>query len=255
MPERSAIADFSCQTLIFAVMREPDFKFRQFSIWQDRCPMKVGTDGVLLGAWADVSSSRRILDIGTGTGLIALMAAQRNPSAMITAVEIDENSAGQAAENAAMSPWHDRISVIHSDILHFSSDEQFDTILCNPPFFRNSLRCPETGRNNARHCDTLSFDSLLNKASSLLSEDGEFSVILPSDSASAFTGTAASAGLQMHRMTDVITRPGSGPKRTLLSFGMEWRNCKRTVLEMRDASGNPSPAYIMLVSNFYLKIN
>lgn len=236
-------------------MREPDFKFRQFSIWQDRCPMKVGTDGVLLGAWADVNSRRRILDIGTGTGLIALMAAQRNSSAVITAVEIDRSSAEQASENVAMSPWHDRISVIHSDILDFQSDEKFDAILCNPPYFRNSLRCPESGRNNARHCDTLSFDSLLQKASSLLSENGEFSVIIPTDSVSAFTGMAASAGLQIHRTTDVFTRPEAQPKRTLLSFGMGWRDCEKTIIEMRDTNGNPSPSYIELVSTFYLKIN
>lgn len=255
MPYRHSLTDFSVRSITFAVMKEPDFRFRQFSIRQDRCPMKVGTDGVLLGAWAPLGNESRILDIGTGTGLIALMAAQRNPAAAITAVEIDRSSAEQAAENVAMSPWHDRIAVICTDIRTFSSSERFDTILCNPPFFRNSLQCPDPGRNTARHDGTLSFEELLRKASELLADDGEFCVIIPSDAVSGFTGLAASAGLQMHRRTDVTTRAGAQPKRTLLSFGKKWQECESSILDMRDQSGQPSLPYRQLVNNFYLKIN
>ena len=137
------------------------FRFKHFTVWQQHCAMKVGTDGVLLGAWAD--GGQRILDIGTGTGLIALMMAQRFPAAEVTAVEIDEQAAMQACENVAASPFADRVNVIHDDILRYAdacAEGCFDAIVCNPPFFVNSLKNPDSKRALARHNDNLSFCQL-----------------------------------------------------------------------------------------------
>src|SRR5574344_2567439 len=126
------------------------FRFKQFSVFQERCAMKVGTDGVLLGAWAKVDAANRILDIGTGTGLVALMLAQRS-TAMITAVEIDEEAAIQAEENFCQSPWANRFEVVNSDITSYETDALFDVIVSNPPYFVDSLQCPDGQRSLARH--------------------------------------------------------------------------------------------------------
>lgn len=133
-------------------MPNPYFSFKQFTVYHDRCAMKVGTDGVLLGAWADVVSARNILDIGTGTGLISLMMAQRC-NARIRAVDIDADAVEQARGNVAASPWQDRIEVELQDICHFTSETLFDVIVSNPPYFTDSLKCPGKQRNIARHTD------------------------------------------------------------------------------------------------------
>ena len=131
--------------------------------------MKVGTDGVLLGAWFPLQEGCTVLDIGTGTGLIAIMAAQRG-AGRVTAVEIDPDSAVQARANAANSPWADRIDVVCSDIALFNAGFRYDRIVCNPPYFRDSLRSPDSGRNTARHNDSLSFETLSACASRLLAD-------------------------------------------------------------------------------------
>ena len=139
--------------------------------------MKVGTDGVLLGAWVDVVSARNILDVGTGTGLISLMMAQRC-NAQIRAVDIDADAVEQARGNVAASPWQDRIEVELQDICHFTSETLFDVIVSNPPYFTDSLKCPERQRNIARHTDLLDFDKLAESAARLLHSEGVFSVII-----------------------------------------------------------------------------
>ena len=154
------------------------FRFKQFEILQDRCAMKVGTDGVLLGAWA--SGGTRILDIGCGTGLIALMMAQRFPAAQVVGIDIDEEACGQARENVTASPFGDRIDVAHCRLQDYSGEE-FDAIVSNPPFFLNSLKNPDSKRAMARHADTLPFRDLWQGVKRLLSENGIFSVVLPSD--------------------------------------------------------------------------
>jgi tRNA1Val (adenine37-N6)-methyltransferase len=155
--------------------RKP-FRFKQFSVDDSKCAMKVGTDAVLLGAWADVTCAETILDIGTGCGLIALMAAQRS-NAHITAIDIDESTTLQSKENFLSSPWHDRLEAIH--IEQFQPDYLFDLIICNPPFFKNALKTPFHERNLARHNDSLSFESLVSHVNILLSENGKFFFILP----------------------------------------------------------------------------
>ena len=123
-------------------MANPYFQFKQFTVWHDRCAMKVGTDAVLLGSWIHVENAQRLLDVGCGCGLIALMAAQRCPEGKIVAIEIDPDAAQQAKENVQSSPWADRIQVIQEDFAKFTDENKFDVIFSNPPYFANSLKCP-----------------------------------------------------------------------------------------------------------------
>ena len=155
------------------------FRFKQFAVRQDRCPMKVGTDGVLLGAWAEVRpGDRRMLDVGTGTGLIALMLAQRS-AAWITAVDIDVECATQAAENFAASPWADRLDAVSVAVQRYDPVEKFDLIVSNPPYYVDSLLSPDEGRNTARHAAGLPFGELAAAVVRLLSPGGRFALVLP----------------------------------------------------------------------------
>ena len=227
------------------------FRFRQFSIEQERCSMKVGTDGVLLGAWFPISAGLSVLDIGTGTGLIALMAAQRGAGS-VTAVEIDAAAAEQAGMNAANSPWADRIAVEHTDIADFTG-VKYDRIVCNPPYFRDSLRCPDSGRNTARHNDSLSYETLAASAARLLADDGLLCLVLPYDSVETFSKCAVANGLEMCRRTDVVTVAGKTPKRSLVAFGRHCPTLDICVLEMCGTDGEETLEYIALVKDFYLK--
>ena len=155
------------------------FRFKQFSVRHDRCAMKVGTDGVLLGAWGSVEG-KRILDIGTGTGLIALMAAQRNPEADVLGIDIDELAVAQARGNVAESPFNRRIECILQDVLTFESEAPFDAILCNPPFFTEDTLPDNRSRALARNNKCLPFPQLIKKVAVLLAENGTFSLIVPS---------------------------------------------------------------------------
>lgn len=228
------------------------FQFKKFTVHQDSCAMKVGTDGVLLGAWFSLESGQSVLDIGTGTGLVAIMAAQRG-AGKITAVEIDESAAVQAQSNAQASPWADRITVLTSDISDFKSDSRFDRIVCNPPYFRDSLRCPDSGRNTARHNDSLDYETLVRCAVRLLSDKGTFAVVLPSDMAETFISSAFPAGLRPFRRTDIVTVSGKEPKRTLIEFSMNPSDCESSLLEMVGKDGQETSEYVSLVKDFYLK--
>ena len=253
------------------------FTFKQFAINQDRCAMKVGTDGVLLGAWARVAHCRRVLDIGTGTGLVALMAAQRS-QAHIVAIDLDADAVAQATANVAASPWPARIqvmevdareidysdvSILHSESTHPEANSEFriqnseflfDAILCNPPFFENALKSPDAARTMARHTDTLSFDELARSAARLLSPEGELSVIIPYDRAHDMTVSAACQGLFATRQTIVIPVEGGKPKRMLMAFSREGQPHRVDTLCIHDAQRRPTADYVSLVSDFYLKI-
>ena len=159
-------------------MPNPYFAFKQFVIHHDRCAMKVGTDGVLLGAWTDVSLAHRVLEIGTGTGLVALMLAQRC-GATILAIDIDKDAVGQAQENVSASPWGNRVEVGEQDVRSYETNMLFDTIVSNPPYFIDSLKCPDGQRSTARHTDTLHADELMEKVPELLTPEGKFSLIIP----------------------------------------------------------------------------
>ena len=167
-------------------MPKPSFRFKQFIIQQDRCALKVGTDGVLFGAWVNYHGAERVLDIGTGTGVLALIAAQRNPSAYIDAVEIDDAAAEQAAENAAASPWSDRVRVHRMDVRRMTASEPFDLIICNPPYYAGYSAAADDRVGLAKHSDELQFDELMDAVDRLLSLPGRLAVIIPLNREKAF---------------------------------------------------------------------
>lgn len=214
--------------------------------------MKVGTDGVLLGAWFPMNEGCTVLDIGTGTGLVAIMAAQRG-AGRVTAVDIDPDAVGQARANAANSPWADRIDVVCSDIALFNAGFRYDRIVCNPPYFRDSLRSPDSGRNTARHNDSLSFETLSACASRLLADDGRLCLVLPRDAVETFSRCAAAQGLYMSHRTDVVTAPGKTPKRSLVEFGLNCFDLKTELVSICGSDGMETSEYVNLVKDFYLK--
>ena len=220
--------------------------------------MKVGTDGVLLGAWARVEHCRHILDMGTGTGLVALMAAQRS-EAHIVAIDLDADAVAQATDNVAASPWKERIHVLEADArnLEFkiqNSEFLFDSILCNPPFFENALKCPDAQRTMARHTDTLTFDELARSAARLLAPEGELSVVIPHDRAHDMTVSCACHGLFATRQTIVIPVEGGKPKRILMAFTREGAVHTPATLCIQDKQRQHTPEYVRLVEDFYLKM-
>lgn len=215
--------------------------------------MKVGTDGVLLGAWAHGGNS--ILDIGTGTGLIALMMAQRYAEARLTAVEIDHEAAVQASENVAASPFSDRVDIVETAVQSLNTDETFDAIVSNPPFFTDSLKNPDTQRATARHADTLTYRELFAAVKRMLAEDGEFSAVIPADCLTRFTAEAYLAGLATSRRCALRTTPRKQPKRYLVAFcHADCRRETETTEEcLMNADGSRSAWYKQLTNTFYLK--
>ena len=221
--------------------------------------MKVGTDGVLLGAWAE--GGRHILDIGTGTGVIALMMAQRFPDSQVTAIDIDESAVLQAHENIVASPFHDRVEVLHTSIQDFPHHSQLslrespiinyqlsiiNSIISNPPFFIDSLRAPDQQRSTARHTDTLTYEELMQSATRLLSDDGVVSVIVPFDYRCRMDDAAVFAGLFPSRVCAVTTKEGKSPRRYLLAYRKHPCLCHHEQLTIG------SPTYHALTHDFYL---
>lgn len=229
------------------------FDFKQFRIHHDRSTMKVGTDSVLIGAWAPINGATRILDIGCGCGLIALMAAQRNPLAHITGIDIDESSVGQAQENANRSPFGINVDFLKTDLTTFDNGK-FDCILSNPPFFEENLLPSNPCRARARHTHGLSFELLLSSARRLLLPHGYFSLIIPSWSAERFLTLAAAQGLFVVKRTDVVTRRTKPARRTLLCLTPTAPTAPTTTdtLVLNDDDGSRSAAHTTLTQDFYL---
>ena len=238
------------------------FKFKQFTIHQDRTAMKVGTDGVLLGAWAPIApTAQRILDIGTGTGLIALMLAQRYPSLNITAIDIDKSSIEQATENIKNSPFAQYITTHHTSLQSYNPEEKYDAIVCNPPYFVASLKCPDSQRTQARHTDSLSFDDLLQHSARLLNDGGSLSVILPITEGNQLIELAPKYGFTLTHLTEVHPTPTAPPKRLLLQFIMHNSQLNHSSslishssLTIEIARHQYTPEYIALTHDFYLKM-
>lgn len=202
-------------------MRRGGFTFKQFHIDHSRCAMKVGTDGTLLGAWAALPPhAKKILDIGTGSGLIAIMAAQRHPTAKITAIDIDKDCVMQATENAVASPWAERIEVIETPLQEYSLEEKFDVIISNPPYFADSMHSPDKQRTTARHTASLSFKELTEGVLRLLADDGLFAVILPT-AESELLLSASRGRLFTWRRCEVWSTPESGARRIMLELKRE----------------------------------
>lgn len=196
------------------------FEFKQFTINQGNTAMKVGTDGVLLGAWAKIKNASTILDIGTGTGLIAIMSAQRNSSALIDAVEIDDSSSRQAIENVNNCPWSSRISVYNKALQDFYPMLKYDSIISNPPFFINSTKASCSKKSTARHTDTLSFDDIIFFAVKNLSEKGVLNIILPVVEGELFIKKAAVKGLFCSKKTFIFPNSETKAHRLLLEFSL-----------------------------------
>ena len=233
-------------------MSNPYFRFKQFTIWHDKCAMKVGTDGVLLGAWAQVENAATILDVGTGSGLVALMLAQRAANACVVAVEIDPIAAEQAKENAALSRWGDRIHVDCVDFNSFQTDVKFDLIVSNPPYFSHSLNCPDSRRAMARHAGNLSCGSLLEKSAALLSSSGKVALVLPTGAVADVHGKAVSLGLHLLHRTYVRTVPHADPKRVLLAFSREASELMEDELVIESSEHAYTSQFVGLMKDFYL---
>lgn len=235
-------------------MPNPYFQFKKFTVWHDKCAMKVGTDGVLLGAWANISNAKSVLDIGTGTGLVALMIAQRC-SSEILAIEIDKNAVNQAIENKERSPWKERISIQHTDFKTFSCDKRFDLIVSNPPYFSDSLLSPDTRRNAARHTNGLSYYELIEGVSGLLSSKGEFSLIIPADTLDKIKEIGTVFNLYPIRQTNVLPKPDSMPKRVLVTFSFNnIINTETNELVIELSRHQYSEEYISLTKEYYLNM-
>lgn len=233
-----------------------DFRFKRFLVCQPRSAMKVGTDGVLLGAWAHLNEHhRRVLDIGTGTGLVALMVAQRTESwgAEVVGVEIDAPSAEDAADNFRSSEWAARLSVVECAVQEYAPTEKFDHIISNPPYFVNSLLSPDSSRTTARHTTSLSFEELARAAGRLLSSQGVLSLVLPYDAVGDMILAAVRVGLFLVRREDVRSKPTSAPLRSLLEFGFEPLTTVRTELTIHTSDGDYTEEYRNLTRDFYLK--
>ena len=226
------------------------FRFKQFTIWQDRCAMKVGTDGTLLGAWA--RGGWRVLDIGTGTGLVALMMAQRFPEAQVTAIDIDDEAVAQARENVAASPFAGRITVACHDVRQYDCDWLFDAIVSNPPFFDASLLCPDDRRTLARHSTALTYAELFAAVRRLLADDGEFTVVVPSECKSRMESEAALAGFFLVRECAVKTTPTKAPRRYLMALRKHPASLLQEEGIIETAPGQRSDWYVELTKDFYL---
>ena len=230
------------------------FKFKQFTIHHDRCAMKVGTDGVLLGAWTPVEGVRQILDVGTGTGLIALQLSQRNAEAYTTAVEIDPVAAEQARENVTASPWAERIEVVCTDFGNYHPDRKFDLIVSNPPYFVDALKCPDRQRNTARHTDSLSYEQLFAHAAMLLAEWGKVCVIVPAEVEQEVIDAAWRHHLNLVRRMRVYTKPGKPCRRVMMSLAFTTEPCHEETLCIEHEHHHYTPEYIALTRDFYLNL-
>ena len=237
----------------FQDVPKPSFRFKQFTIHQDRCALKVGTDGVLFGAWVDHRGAERILDIGTGTGLLALIAAQRGPTAQIDAVEIDDASAGQAAENCSASPWADRLRVHRMDARRMSATEPYDLIICNPPYYAGYSASPDPRIGLAKHSDELLFPQLVAIVGRLLAPAGRFAVIIPLNREQEFIREAARIELAPVRRCTVRYVAHRPAKRVLLELDRSRRPVKEEDLTI-EATGpfDYSPEYRALISDLML---
>lgn len=230
------------------------FRFKQFRVFHDRCAMKVGTDGVVLGAWVNLDKVQRILDIGCGSGLIALMLAQRCQT-HIDAVEIDPDACQQARDNVQQSPWPQHIRVFHQSVQEYSlqTETQYDLLVSNPPFFVDALKTPTTQRNLARHHDSLNQDDLLTSTRRLLHPQGRLALIYPPQQAQDFEQKATEQGWFCQRKCYLQALADKPVKRILLEFARTPSYCEENTLVLESARHTYTDQFIALIKDFYLK--
>lgn len=234
-------------------MADSVFHFKQFLIHQDKCAMKVGTDAVLLGSWVNASNTGTILDIGTGTGLIAIMLAQKS-DAWIDAIDLDENACLQAIENGNRSPWADRIQCYHTSLQDFkkTADKKYDLIVSNPPYFVDASKAPEEARNKARHTDNLSFRELIDGVKGLLKPDGRFCMILPTKEGCDFKELAQVQGLYCNEQVKIKTKAEKQEKRLLMQFEYIQKPLHESELILQLNDTTYTPGYIEFTKDYYV---
>ncbi len=236
-------------------LRKP-FRFRQFSVSDEKSAMKVNTDAILLGAWVDTAGAESILDIGTGSGIIALMLAQRS-GATINAIDIDKDSFEQAKDNFQNSAWSNRLNAIHTSLQEYvkNSSEKYDLIVSNPPFFSNSLKSPSHSKTLSKHDDTLMHKELLAGVQKLLNPGGRFCVILPYSEISRFKEQALIENLYCLKQFNIIPKRGKKTHRAILEL-IQTRtgDFAESILTIRNTDNSFTKAYIDLTKDFYLHI-
>ena len=233
------------------------FKFKQFTIYQDRCAMKIGTDGVLLGAWTNIfHSPESILDIGAGTGVIGLMMAQRCSAGSIDAIEIDEDAFEQCVENFEASPWTDRLFCYHASLDEFLDevDDKYDLIISNPPFYSEEVSSGDSVRDQARQNSSLPFGLLLKGVSELLAESGIFALVTPFKEEKKVQEEALKFGLCPMRLMHVKGHPSSEVKRSFMEFQFKKTDVLRSELTIEKSRHQYTEEYIELTRDFYLKM-
>jgi tRNA1Val (adenine37-N6)-methyltransferase len=228
------------------------FKFKKFSIIQEKSAMKVGTDGVLLGCWVACEKAITILDIGCGTGLITLMLGQRNLNSNVTGIEIDEIASQEAQKNISNSDWEERIEIKHTSLQQFTPRLKFDLIVSNPPFFPQNKF--QQSRDIARHTNTLSFEELIGNAAKLLAEKGIFSVVIPKNSEEYFCKIAAVHNLYCNRVCYIKGNETSQVKRVMMEFSFIKSVAITEHLTIETSRHNYTDKYIQLCKDFYLKM-
>lgn len=233
------------------------FRFKQFSVHQDAAAMKVGTDATLLGAWADVANAENILDIGSGTGVLSLMLAQRNENAKITALELEAAAFLQSKYNFEKSLWSNRLSVLHTAVQDFETDHKFDLIISNPPFYDHTkyFKATEVQRRIARSTDTLTFEALCASVSRLLSPEGSFQLILPIEAEDNFVKMAAANHLKLYKKTLVFPKATKTANRLLMSFSKVEKPYSASSMTIRNAGNDYhdySPEFIELLKDFLI---
>lgn len=233
------------------------FKFKQFTVHQDKCAMKIGTDGVLLGAWTSLEKNpQSILDIGAGTGVITLQLAQRCSAELIDSIELDEDAYEQCVENFEISSWADRLFCYHAGLDEFvdEMEEKYDLIVSNPPFYSEEMGSGDMARDMARQNNSLPFEDLVAGVSKLLSADGVFNVIVPFKEEQRFIQLTKTAGMHLKRLTHVRGNPASEIKRSLMEFGWDVATPLVNELIIEEQRHVYTKEYIDLTKEFYLKM-
>jgi len=238
-------------------MSSHPFVFKEFTVNQNQCAMKIGTDAVLLGAWTSIEKNTfSILDIGAGTGVLALMLAQRSDAELIDAVEIDDNAYEQCVENFEASPWGDRLFCYHASLEEFVEEieDTYDLIISNPPFYAEDYKTDNDQRDLARFSDAMPFNHLIESASKLLSEDGVFSVIIPFKEEATFINLAANFNLFPNNILHVKGNPTSEIKRSLMELSFRESAIAINELIIETERHHYTQDYINLTKDFYLKM-
>lgn len=238
-------------------MSNNPFAFKEFTINQDQCAMKIGTDGVLLGSWTSLKNNPfSILDIGAGTGILSLMLAQRSHAELIDAIEIDDDAFEQCVDNFEQSPWGDRLFCYHAALEEFVDeiDDTYDLIICNPPFYSEDYKTKNTSRDIARFQDAMPFEELVFGVSNLLSKNGIFSVIIPYKEETHFIFLASKLNLFPNKILHLKGNPSSKIKRSLIEFSFHETEITTTELIIEISRHQYTQEYINLTKDFYLKM-